>query len=471
MANTTTLEDVAHWAAQVPSNWQETSVFPAVHAITDTVACMVSGATDEAARGVRTTINAWSVSGGGATIVGSGTRAPAPFAAFANGTAAHAQDFDDNFLAALTHASAVLVPALLALGEETGASGSDILDAYLVGLECHAAIGRGVNRSHYLKGFHATATVGCIGTAAACARLLKLDNAQMMHAMSLGTSMAAGLKGQFGSHAKPFQAGMAAQNGVLAACFARDGVEGRAEVLDNDYGFLNLFGGDAPPGWDFSKFPLGKPLVIEAVGLAPKIHPCCGSTHKSIDNLLDLKAQHDFQLDDVESMHTYVNTSNVLNLCFDNPQTEMEARFSMQYCMAVALKNGSLSLQDFTPEAVNRAEIRKLLPLTTMDATPPEAELNPAGKFVHELTLTLKSGQVLKTSRMMAKGTLGDPLSNVERRRKFGDCCIPVLGEASTAVLFELCNGLKDCGDLRTFMAGLLVSGTDPAQVAQVLNS
>ena len=466
MARNTTLEDIAHWAAQVPGDWPKTSITPVVHAITDTVACMVSGATDEAAKRVRTTVDAWSVSSGGATIIGSGSRAPAPFAAFANGTAAHAQDFDDNFLAALTHASAVLVPALLALGEETGASGQDIIDAYLVGLECHAAIGRGVNRSHYLKGFHATATVGCIGTAAACARLLKLDSVRMMHAMSLGTSMAAGLKGQFGSHAKPFQAGMAAQNGVLAAYFARDGVEGRAEVLDNDYGFLKLFGGDMPPGWDFSKFPVGKPLVIEAVGLAPKIHPCCGSTHKSIDNLLDLKAKHDFKPDDVESMHTYVNTSNVLNLCFDRPQTEMEARFSMQYCMAVALKNGFLSLQDFTPEAVNRAEIRELLPLTTMDATPPEAELNPAGEFAHELTVTLKNGETFKTSRMSAKGTLGDPLSGFERRRKFDDCCGPVLGEASGAALFEYCNGFNDCGNLRTFIAGLLVSSTEPARVA-----
>ena len=462
----TTLEQIATWAATTSPEWPATSVTPATHAIKDTVACMVSGASDAAAEGVRTTVHTWPAVDGGATIIGSGRRAPAPFAAFANGTAAHAQDFDDNFLAALTHASAVLVPALLALGEETGASGAEIIDAYLVGLECHAAIGRGVNRSHYLKGFHATATVGCIGTAAACARLLKLDESRMVHAMSLGTSMAAGLKGQFGSHAKPFQAGMAAQNGVLAACFARDGVEGRTEVLDNDHGFLKLFGGDAPPGWDFEAFPLGNPHVIETVGLAPKIHPCCGSTHKSLDNLLDLKAQHDFQTEDVESMHTYVNTSNVRNLCFDDPQNEMEARFSMQYCMAVALKIGFLSLQDFTPDAVHRPEIRALIPLTTMDATPPEAELNPAGEYVHELTVTLKSGAVLKATRTSAKGTIGDPLIDAERRRKFDDCCVPVLGDAKTATLYDACDRLSGCRDLGGFMSSMLATDTGHAHVA-----
>ena len=453
----TTLETIAHWAAEVPEDWPDSCIEPALHGITDTVGCMVSGAADEAAVGVRRTIDGWSSAGGPASIIGSATTAPTPFAAFANGTAAHAQDFDDNFLAALTHASAVLVPAILALAEETGASGKEIVDAYLVGLEAHAAIGRGVNRSHYLKGWHATATVGCIGTAAACGRLLGLDAPRMTHAMSLGVSMAAGLKGQFGSHAKPFQAGMAAQNAVLAACFARDGVEGRAEVLDNDYGFLKVFGGDAPPGWDFDTFPLGDSQggpahVIETVGLAPKCHPCCGSTHKSIDNLLDLKRQHGFAPDDVASMHTRVNTTNVRNLVFDNPQDEMEARFSMQYCMAVALQSGFLSLSDFTPEAVGRPEIRALIPLTTMSATPPELELDPAGAFEHELTVTLKNGDVLKTTRSAARGTLGDPFTDDDRWRKFEDCCQAALGKKTARDVYRELGELPSMTDIKNLM-------------------
>ena len=466
MNHLTTLEYIAKWAANTSREWPKTSSIPAVQAITDTLACIVSGATDVAALGVRKTVNGWSEGSNGATIFCSPNRAIAPLAAFANGAAAHAQDFDDNFPAALTHASAVLVPALLSLGEEINASGAEIIDAYLVGLECHAAIGRGVNRSHYLKGFHATATVGCIGTAAACARLLKLDQTKIMHAMSLGTSMAAGLKGQFGSHAKPFQAGMAAQNGVLAACFARDGVEGRAEVLDNNYGFLKLFGGDAPPGWNFKRFPLDKTHVIETVGLAPKIHPCCGSTHKSIDNLLDLKKLHKFSPEDVESMHTFVNTSNVLNLCFPNPKTEMEARFSMQYCMAVALQYGFVSLQHFTPEFLLNSEVRQLIPLTTMDSTPPEAELNPAGEYIHELTVTLKSGAILKTSRAAAKGTPSDPLSEEERQRKFNDCCIPVLGNTVSDEFYSRCNELESCTNLREFLRATIIIDPEHANVS-----
>ncbi|MBT6608480.1 MAG: MmgE/PrpD family protein [Rhodospirillaceae bacterium] len=450
----TVIEEIAHWAAGVGNDWPDSSVRPAMDAITDTIACMVSGATDEAAIGVRNTLVGWTAPSAatGATIISDSRRLPAPFAAFANGTAAHAQDFDDNFMAALTHASAVLVPAILAVAEETGASGADVIDAYIVGLECHAAIGRGVNRAHYMKGWHATATVGCIGTAAACARLLGLSANQTAHAMSLGVSMAAGVKGQFGSHAKPFQAGMAAQNAVLAANYAKNGVIGRTEVLENDYGFMNLFVGEGAPGWDFTKHPVGEPLVVEAVGLAPKCHPCCGSTHKSVDNLLDLKKSHGIGPNDVAAIHCLVNTSNVRNLCFDDPRNEMEARFSMQYCMAVALKHGFLSLADFTPDAVQRQDIRDLLALTTMDATPPEAELNPSGVYTHELTVTLKSGEVLKTSRTAARGTLGDPFTDDDRWRKFEDCCTPVLGAERTAALFETLGGLAELDDVGALM-------------------
>jgi len=469
-ASETSLETIAAWAADVGAAWPDSCIGPAQHAIADTVGCMVSGAGDEAARRVLATLSGWSRAHAGATFVGGdGMRGPAPFAAYANGTAAHAQDFDDNFLAALTHASAVLVPALLAVAEETGATGAQVVDAYLVGLECHAALGRGVNRSHYLKGWHATATVGCIGTAAACARLMGLKGEAMLNAMSLGVSMAAGLKGQFGSQAKPMQAGMAAQNAVIAAAYARDGLTGRAEVLDNAYGFLNLFGGDAPPGWDFEKFPLGSSQgggprhVIEAVGLAPKCHPCCGSAHKSIDNLLDLKKRHGFGADDVEAIHARVNTTNLRNLCFPDPVNEMEARFSMHYCLAVALKNDFLSLKDFTPEAVMDPEIRALLTRTEMTATPPESELDPSGEFPHELTVRLKSGDELRITRTHPRGTLADPFTDEDRWRKFEDCCQPTLGAEATRRLYGGFSALSETRDLSELM-GLLA--TPPAHLA-----
>ena len=134
--------------------------------------------------------------------------------------------------------------------------------------------------------------------------------------------------------------------------------------------------------------------------------------------------------------------------------------------MAVPLKNNFLSLKDFTPEAVQRPEIRALIPLTTMEATPPEAELDPTGKYVHELIVTLKTGEVLKTSRTFAKGTLSDPLTNGERRRKFDDCSLPILGDTIAANLYAACNSLRTCDDLPSFMAIMLNDNSKQANVA-----
>src|SRR5690606_18663480 len=153
-----------------------------------------------------------------------------PWAALANGTAAHALDFDDNFDPAKAHASAVLIPAILALAEERPAPGFAVLDAYIVGLQIMGRVGQGINPFHRNRGWHATATVGAIGAAAACARLLALSSAQATHALSLATSMAAGSMAQFGTMAKPLHAGLAAKSGVIAASLAQAGLDAGAET-------------------------------------------------------------------------------------------------------------------------------------------------------------------------------------------------------------------------------------------------
>ena len=134
--------------------------------------------------------------------------------------------------------------------------------------------------------------------------------------------------------------------------------------------------------------------------------------------------------------------------------------------MAVALQYGFVSLQHFTPAFVLRPEVRRLIPLTTMDSTPPESELNPAGEYIHELTVTLKSGEILKTSRTAAKGTHSDPLSDQERRRKFNDCCIPALGDTVSAELYSRCNDLENCTDLRDFLAASIIIDPRHANIA-----
>jgi 2-methylcitrate dehydratase PrpD len=196
-------------------------------ALKDIVACMLAGARDEATLCVSSAARGWG----------------APAAALVFGTAAHALDYDDNYHPMAGHATAVLAPAIFALAESRAVSGAAVLDAYIVGLEALALVGNGVNLVHYERGWHSTSTLGPFGAAAACARVMELDEERVTAALSLAFSMASGSKLQFGTMAKPLHAGLAAQHGVMAAVLAASGVAGVPEPLEGAWGFRDLFAG------------------------------------------------------------------------------------------------------------------------------------------------------------------------------------------------------------------------------------
>jgi len=414
------IERIAEWSRSGPT-FSPLARLRAHHAITDTVGCMLAGIGDQATQAVRAAFAPGIGTQGGAAVAGGG-RASEAIAALVNGTAAHALDYDDNFRPGITHASAVLVPALLAVAQGRRANGRAFVEAYLVGLEAQVAVGRGINPAHYTIGWHATSTVGAIGTAAGTAWLMGLDAAGIARAMSVAASMAAGPKGQFGTPAKPLHAGLAARNAVDAAALAAAGMTGRLDILECPMGIAELFGDESAAGWD--GMALASPHVIESDGLMPKRHPCCGSTHNTVDAILDLKAQHGFGADEVESVDTLVGIANARNLAYPDPQDEMQARFSMHYCVALALLQERLSLADFTPAAVGRPDVRRLLPLTTMRAY--DKSVEAAGRKPHCVTLRLKDGRVLVAERLEAKGSIADPFDDADREAKFRDCCADV---------------------------------------------
>ncbi|WP_159949605.1 MmgE/PrpD family protein [Rhizobium sp. 18065] len=391
----------------------------AQQAIVDTIGCMVAGAFDPTPQSVaKAFLN--EIGPNGVSMVFTGGRASPSIAALVNGTAAHCLDFDDNFHPARAHASAVLVPALLAIASADDAiSGHQLVRAYLAGLEAQAAVGFGVNPSHYNKGWHATSTVGCIGAAAGVAVLLGLDEVAVAQAMSIATSFAAGPKGQFGTPVKPLHAGMAARNAVDAAYLARAGITGKLDILEGPQGFLGLFGGAEQAGW--SALSWDESHIIETRGLVTKLHPCCASTHRVIDAARDLQKEHGFVLDDVRRIDTKVGRSAVDNLAYPDPADEMQARFSMQYCLAAALLQGGLSLADFTREAIFRPQIRRQMPKIFMSAFSVEEERG-AERIAHQVSVTLLDGRTVRTERLHANGAIAMPLTDAERQSKFLDC-------------------------------------------------
>lgn len=429
-------------------------------AVLDTLGCMVAGAGDASVKAVAAAF-AGDMPGNGQHRLVTGGRAISSLAAFINGTAAHALDFDDNFHPARAHASAVLVPALLAVsGPDRPVSGRRLLDAYLTGLEAQAAVGFGLNPSHYNRGWHGTSTAGAIGTAAGVARLLSADTERTAQAMSLAASMASGPKGQFGSLAKPMHAGMAARNAVEAARLALAGAAGRLDILERPQGILDLFGGDEPRGWH--DWRPDDAHIIETRGLVAKRHPCCASTHRAVDALQDLVQTHSFTADDVQRIDVKVGLSAARNLAYPEPEDEMQARFSMQYCLATALVKGSLSLADFsgsshlrTPALV--ARMRSI----AMQSYSVEEERGHE-RLPHFVAVTLRGGHRLAASRLHARGAAEDPLGADERRAKFVDC-MAWAGDAAGDAAYARASAMLDGDDVWGALGDFFGNAPPPA--------
>lgn len=414
---------LAEWAAGPFAPSREARTL-AVNALTDTLACMIAGSVEDPTRNVARVVS--QLGKGRATVIGGGSKAPAPQAALVNATAAHALDFDDNFAPAVTHASAVLVPALLALGEELGCSGADVVEAYLVGLELQARIGLLVNPAHYERGWHATSTIGTIGAAGGCARLLKLDADQTLAALSSASSMAAGSKKQFGSMMKPVHAGLAAHNAVLAARMAEAGVRGDPAPLTGSWSFADLQGGGVTDAAQEAKAleGLGGPLGIETAGLLPKRFPCCAAAHRTLDALVLLRERHEVRLADVDQIEAFIPAFARANLRFDAPRDSNEARFSLTYCGARVLDSGRLTLDDLTDARVDDPSIRPWLGRFTINIKPGSVTEELGDNATPALTrLHMTGGRTFEVAVAYPKGSRRLPFNDQDRFQKMLDCC------------------------------------------------
>lgn len=417
---------LANWCANQDLRFTESAIARAREAIMDTVACMFAGASDPAVAATGRIVP--NVPSGRSSSVRHASPVSARDAAMINGCAAHALDFDDIFPPAITHGSAVLVPALFALGEEIGSSGKDVANAFIVGLEIQAQIGGMVNPEHYASGWHATSTIGTIGAAAACAALMKLDSDKIAHAMSIASSLAGGSKKQFGSMVKPAHAGFAAEHAVRAAQLAQAGMEGDPETLQGKWSFAELHAGNSESAtFTPTLFP-DAPLAIDDNGPSAKLYPSCAATHLGIDGVLALRGRHDLKPKDIEAVEVHMPKFMIENLRYANPESEMQARFSMNYCAAVALVDGVPCMSHFSPAAFqNNAaanpEVERLLKHVSMyeREAPPDTTALPFGTDCI-VRISTKRGEVLEHIAKYPKGSRENPLTPEEQRTKFSDC-------------------------------------------------
>jgi len=400
---------------------------------------------------------------GGSTVIGSDLRLPARFAAFANGLAIHADDFDDTQLAVakdrvyglLTHPTAPALPPALALAERDRCSGADLMLAYQVGVEVECKIAEAIMPRHYQQGFHSTATCGSIGAAAAAAKLLRLDREATRRALSIGATQAGGLRENFGTMTKPFHAGRAAENGVIAAEIAALGFTASPNGLEADRGFFRAAGGGYSPEMISGK--LGNPWTFRFPGVSIKPHPSGSLTHPGMAVMLDLVIAHDIRPERVKRVTVGTNHNMPNALIHHRPGNELQAKFSMEFCMAILLLERKGGLEQFTDAAVNRPDVRAMIAKVDFGVHP-EAEAAGFDKMTTIIEVELDDGTILKGRADFGKGSPANPMTDEELSDKFRQCAAwgGLDGERTKAVLDLVwrIDDLPDVGELTRLLRG-----------------
>jgi 2-methylcitrate dehydratase PrpD len=270
-----------------------------------------------------------------ATVIGSGKLLPARAAALANGTISHCLDYDDTHFAHIGHLSVAIYPAALAAAESVGAGAGDVRDAFLLGAEAACRIGMVLGRIHYQRGFHQTATSGAFGATLAAGRIFGLDAVQMRHALSLVSTRASGLKSQFGTMGKPFNAGIAAANGVEAAALAKRGFVSCDDGIGGPQGFIETHSDAADPEGPWKEPPPGK-FIFE--GIKYKLHACCHGAHAMIEALRNIRRRRAIAPGEIAAIKV-VTHPRWLRVCdLKAPRTGLEAKFSYALLAAMVMR-------------------------------------------------------------------------------------------------------------------------------------
>jgi 2-methylcitrate dehydratase PrpD len=401
----------------------------------DTIGVGVAGGAEDAAVIARRSVER---TAGAALVWGTGERTVPLEAAFLNGISANVLDFDD-------------------CTDNLGASGREILTAYVVGFEMETQLGRGVNFHHYEKGWHPTSTLGVFGAGAAGAKLLGLEPDRTTHTLALCASMAAGVKANLGSMGKPLHIGQASRSGLLAALLASNGFTGNADAFEHHQGFLELFNGAGNYSVERLLEKWGAPWDIEMPGIAIKQYPCCLSTQSAVDLMLRLVREQDIQADQVSEVVSKTSARRLEHTNRPQPRNALDAKLSIQYVLARALNDRHVSLDHFEEHAFKDPAAQRMM--KRVKATPSDAD-STVPDMGAEITIALKDGRrVSGTIDRPIGHAAGIPLAEDALNAKFAACTTRALGAERSKQIVSAVAAFEDVADVRAFTALL-----EPAQ-------
>ncbi|HEY0122002.1 MAG TPA: MmgE/PrpD family protein [Rhizobium sp.] len=426
-------------------------------AVLDTLGVILAGSVTKTAERQRAAIVPYA-GVGKASVFGTELRLNVLDATFLNTTAGHVLDYDDSNPRLHGHPSLAILPASLALAEETGSGIAEILKAYVIGFEVASRVGDAVGLFQYKYGWHPSATIGIFATIASAGFLLRLDETALANAFGLGASFASGIKANFGSDGKSIGLGHATRSAVQAVLLARQGVTAAPEAFEHKHGYLNIFN-QGSGHYDLEAL-LGDwhgPLALLHNGLQQKRYPCCYSCLAPLDGVQAIAEQTGLQTQDIAAVDVRVHPIRHPHINRPNPRNGLEAKFSLQYCVARHLEAGFLSIDDFEDEAVTRPDTWDLM--------------NRVHFGVHDLpevatatvAITTTSGDLHEVTIPAALGSTDDrSLTLALLRSKFLDCSTRALDTSQAEALYQALVGLRGWNDLSPLrLAGTVAKGAD----------
>ena len=404
------------------------------------------GSRVESSQAVRSFIRDIGAATNGGVIIGTSLRALYQYAALANGAAAHSLELDDVSNESSSHPGVAIFPAALAASELAGGDGSKFMEAVVLGYEVMIRLGKALNpASHYARGFHPTGTCGAFGATTVAAKILNLDSEQMLNALGIAGSQAAGSM-EFlasGAQTKRLHPGWAAHNGIVAALLAKAGLTGPATIVEGRFGFLHGYS-DSP---DPSRFLAGLGESFEVMRVSLKPHACCRYKQGPIDGILKIMKENELRAPDVKQVKLGILKAGFPIILEPqelkyNPQTVVDAQFSMPFGAALALLYGKAGLDEYTEANLRSPRLRELMSRVVCVADPELDKVYPK-QWPASVEIITKDERKLSTKINYPKGDPENPLSWEELIQKFNHLSAPVFSEDRRAEIISRVRSLE----------------------------
>ncbi len=424
----------------------DAAVSAAKDAFVDTLGVALAGSLEECAE----IAQRWVQQQGSASVApiwGTHVKSSALDAAFANGIASHALDFDDSLPTLRGHPSATLVPAILATGEMSAISGKAALEAFVIGVEVAGILGKAVGTGHYLRGWHTTATIGLMAATAAVARLLNLNSLQLQCAWGIAASETSGLVGNFGTMTKPFHAGHAARSALVAATLARSGFTANSAIFEGKHSFFDTYAGDDGEKLESLLPHFASSWQILSPSIYVKRWPCCYCNHRPVGGLFRLVSKHQIKVDEIKLIRIGFLPGSDEALVSEDPHTGLEGKFSIEYCAAATLLDGKLGLDSFTDAMVQRPEIRVLMKKVRRERIEAEGVYSGVVGYSDVSVETTRGNFDMRVEE--TPGSPKWPMTATDRSEKFLDCAARVLGSPAAKSLLGILDAMAAQSDLR----------------------